>query len=254
MYSPVPSYESGGTPGTGKRRGPGLIIPKRSSLDGRIAGSAPGTPGTPLRLGGGYGDAHSSSVTSPFPPRGDAQLYHRRTQTNTTERDIYHQNQHQQTVAGGGGYSGVEAPTSSSYSSASAVNYSCWIVVFGLSEGKNAAREYFSGCGEIIDSADSAGNWIFLEFKEPSSVERALRFNGKVISSGMIIGVERLTPTRATELNLKVSSRAANNDSNRQEISTSQRDANTPSKYLRPPKKRESICNIILRFFGLDVK
>jgi hypothetical protein len=126
--------------------------------------------------------------------------------------------------------------------------------VFGLSEGKNAAREYFSGCGEIIDSADSAGNWIFLEFKEPSSVERALRFNGKVISSGMIIGVERLTPTRAAELNLKVSSRTATADSNRQEISTAQRDVNTPSKYLRPPKKRESICTIILRFFGLDVK
>lgn len=133
------------------------------------------------------------------------------------------------------------------------LNYATWVVVFGLAESKNAAQMHFSGCGEIVDSVESAGNWIFLEFREPASAERALKMNGKLISSGTIIGVEKLTASRAVELNLQISHRVHGN-ANRHEYPIS-RDGDAPAtpsrRYLKPAKRRDSICARLLKLFGL---
>lgn len=233
------------TPGTSAKKR--LLIPKKSALDGRIGG----TPGTPGRVIDNVernftgGDAISSIYS---PAAGYSQrLHHRHREGNNIDED-YNNRLLQYNAPE------RESLTISSRTHitdlSSSLNYACWIVVFGLSESKTAARNLFSHCGEIVDSADSTGNWIFLEFKEPAGAERAMRMNGKVISSGTIIGVEQLSPSRAVELNLKVSARVTT-DTNRQEFPSAREQAATPSKYLRPRQKRDSICEIIMKFFGL---
>ena len=261
MRSPAPFGVEQLTPGTSAKKR--VLIPKRSSLDSRVGGT-PATPGhhtplTPVRGGGHvYGGASSYGLTpgggldafaaSPLIPQ--QQLTHRRVETWGAQND---DSSHYGMMGGNSGNikSGV---VSRSYvpnlmDLTSSLNYECWVVVIGLSEGKLAARTHFSHCGQIVNAADSAGNWTFLEFNEPAGAERAVRMNGKIIASGTIICVERLTPSRAAELNFKISSKI-DGDVNRQEFPAAA-DRTTPNKYLRPPKKRESICSLLMKFFGI---
>jgi len=243
------------------------LIPKRSSLDGRGGlGSAPGTPITPFRSGGGgYG-----GIASPIPQLG----LHRRPLGGLGGDQAGGG-----AVYGGGGYAagygaGGGAGGGALYGAGggaggyegggvarharpyvpnvtdltTSLNYSRWVVVIGLAESKNNARAFFSSCGTITDVVDSSGNWIFLEFDEPAAMDRAIAMNGKVINSGTIICVEKLTPSRAAELNFKISSRVEG-DANRQEFPIAKQAG--PNACLKAKRPRESICSIILKFFGM---
>ena len=249
------------------------MIPKRSSLDGRVL---LGTPVTPRTVGG-----QVSTPGDPFSPLLPQQGLHRR-QFGGGAAGGGGANAGYPGFGGGaggvissGGFSssgngngnGNGSSSSSSSSSSgsqqpsgairsyvpqmtdmtSSLNYDCWVVVIGLSEGKKVAANYFSHCGNIVNIADSAGNWIFIEFSDPAGAERALKLKGKIVASGTIIFVESLTPQRAAELNFKISSRV-DGDANRQEFPVERA---TQGKYLKPAKKRESICSLIMKFFGL---
>ena len=246
------------TPGSVKKP----LIPKRSSLDGRLGGTpGAGTPGTPFRGGGGgggaaYGGGSSavagagygySSMSDPFSPMLPQQLVHRRPGADY--------GQSFESGAGGGSVGGGGLRPTRPYvpnvaDLTTSLNYACWVVVIGLSESKYKARDLFCHCGKITDVVDSAGNWLFLEFDEPAGADRALRMHGKVIDSGTIICVEKLTPSRAAELNFKISSKVEG-DVNRQEFPKSSASGSSGG-VLKPAKKRDSICAIVMRFFGLS--
>jgi len=62
----------------------------------------------------------------------------------------------------------------------------------------------FQHCGKIEDVAESQGNWVFVKFASPLDAERAARMHGKLVNSGVMVAVERLTAHRASELNLRI--------------------------------------------------
>ena len=272
MMSPGPQWGESLTPGsTAKKRTP--LIPKRSSLDGRVLG---GTPVTPRLVGG-----QVYTPGDPFSPLLPPQGLHRRQfgggggvnagypSFGGGAGGVLSSGGFSSSGNGGGSSSSSSSSSSGGSSSSSSgnyqpsgairsyvphmtdmtssLNYDCWVVVIGLSEGKKVAANYFSHCGNIVNIADSAGNWIFIEFSDPAGAERALKLKGKIVASGTIIFVESLTPQRAAELNFKISSRV-DGDANRQEFPVERA---TQGKYLKPAKKRESICSLIMKFFGL---
>ena len=251
------------TPNSNKKR---LLIPKKSALDGRTPGK-PGTPMTGGATGGGMRTAGGGQGTPSYLRGGGIEPLLGYTDSDS----LYSGNGGGSGYgAAGGGYGGnsngggrmdhVVAHRNADHTPArdrnndTTLNYSTWVVVFGMAESKNAAQMHFSACGEIVDSVESAGNWMFLEFREPASAERALKMNGKLISSGTIIGVEKLTASRAVELNLQISQRVHGN-ANRQEFPIP-RNQGTPATpyYLKAPKKRDSICAMILKLFGLGAR
>lgn len=68
-----------------------------------------------------------------------------------------------------------------------------WITVFGFPQ--NAASKilsHFIGIGTIVDklSAPQGGNWVHLCYSSRLECDRALNYNGRIISQGLMIGVQ----------------------------------------------------------------
>lgn len=66
-----------------------------------------------------------------------------------------------------------------------------WVTIFGFPPSAlSVVLAYFSNCGTIIDKkSPTQGNWVHLKFSSFSEVTKALAFNGKQISNGIMIGV-----------------------------------------------------------------
>uniref|UniRef100_A0A182WFI0 Nucleoporin NUP35 n=1 Tax=Anopheles minimus TaxID=112268 RepID=A0A182WFI0_9DIPT len=69
-----------------------------------------------------------------------------------------------------------------------------WITVFGFPQ--NAASKilsHFIGIGTIVDKqapAPQDGNWVHLRYSSRLECDRALNYNGRIISQGLMIGVQ----------------------------------------------------------------
>lgn len=71
------------------------------------------------------------------------------------------------------------------------VSSNLWVTVFGFSSNTTSLiLTKFSTFGTIIDKKfPPQGNWIHLRYNSPLEVARALGFNGKMLSAGIMIGV-----------------------------------------------------------------
>uniref|UniRef100_A0A182P4A5 Nucleoporin NUP35 n=1 Tax=Anopheles epiroticus TaxID=199890 RepID=A0A182P4A5_9DIPT len=74
-----------------------------------------------------------------------------------------------------------------------AARSSNWVTVFGFPQ--NAASKilsHFIGIGTIVDKqpAPQNGNWVHLRYSSRLECDRALNYNGRVISEGLMIGVQ----------------------------------------------------------------
>uniref|UniRef100_A0A182MGD3 Nucleoporin NUP35 n=1 Tax=Anopheles culicifacies TaxID=139723 RepID=A0A182MGD3_9DIPT len=69
-----------------------------------------------------------------------------------------------------------------------------WITVFGFPQ--NAASKilsHFIGIGTIVDKqapSPQNGNWVHLRYSSRLECDRALNYNGRIISQGLMIGVQ----------------------------------------------------------------
>ncbi|XP_052896639.1 nucleoporin Nup35 [Anopheles moucheti] len=69
-----------------------------------------------------------------------------------------------------------------------------WVTVFGFPQ--NAASKilsHFIGIGTIVDKqapSPQNGNWVHLRYSSRLECDRALNYNGRVISQGLMIGVQ----------------------------------------------------------------
>ncbi|XP_040171700.1 nucleoporin Nup35 [Anopheles arabiensis] len=74
-----------------------------------------------------------------------------------------------------------------------AAKSSNWVTVFGFPQ--NAASKilsHFIGIGTIVDKqpAPQNGNWVHLRYSSRLECDRALNYNGRIISEGLMIGVQ----------------------------------------------------------------
>uniref|UniRef100_A0A182JRC0 Nucleoporin NUP35 n=1 Tax=Anopheles christyi TaxID=43041 RepID=A0A182JRC0_9DIPT len=68
-----------------------------------------------------------------------------------------------------------------------------WVTVFGFPQ--NAASKilsHFIGIGTIVDKqpAPQNGNWVHLRYSSRLECDRALNYNGRIISEGLMVGVQ----------------------------------------------------------------
>uniref|UniRef100_A0A182Q1L5 Nucleoporin NUP35 n=1 Tax=Anopheles farauti TaxID=69004 RepID=A0A182Q1L5_9DIPT len=73
------------------------------------------------------------------------------------------------------------------------VKCSNWITVFGFPQ--NAASKilsHFISIGTVVDKqpAPQGGNWVHLRYTSRLECDRALNYNGRIISDGLMIGVQ----------------------------------------------------------------
>lgn len=75
-----------------------------------------------------------------------------------------------------------------------------WVTVFGFPQSAiSAILSHFSQCGSILEKVCSSGNWIHLRFSSRLECDKALLYNGKIISNNLMIGVARCTDESITD-------------------------------------------------------
>lgn len=76
------------------------------------------------------------------------------------------------------------------------INNNLWVTVFGFPQSGTASiLSHFSQCGTIVDKVFAAqnGNWVHLRFTSRLECDKAINYNGKIISNNLMIGVMRCT-------------------------------------------------------------
>lgn len=143
-----------------------------------------------------------------------------------------------------------------------------WVVVFGFNPNaephspcalQNILR-IFQEFGDIEDYSKGSGNWLFIKYISPHEAERAVGMNGAFLSSTTIIGVNRVTPKIARDMNIVIGEdgrvrnqgNRANGVMGRESASSSAFRRSFDPQYediMRPPKRSKDICTRIFEYF-----
>ncbi|KFB49118.1 AGAP008619-PA-like protein [Anopheles sinensis] len=95
-------------------------------------------------------------------------------------------------------------PSPSSYESGGKQEqqeHSNWVTVFGFPQNATSIiLSHFMGIGTILDKqpALQGGNWIHLRYSSRIECNRAINFNGRIVSPGLMVGVQYCTDSSIT--------------------------------------------------------
>jgi hypothetical protein len=143
-----------------------------------------------------------------------------------------------------------------------------WVVVFGFnphadrdspSSLHNILR-LFQEFGEIDDYSPGAGNWLFIRFVSSQDAERVLSLDNTFLTAHLMIGVRKLNPKMAREMNLSVRADGRLSSSTGEGQRSINRESLAGAAYrreldpdfesiMRPPKKTKDVCSRIFEFF-----
>lgn len=84
-------------------------------------------------------------------------------------------------------------------------NETLWVTVFGFPPSTlSLVLAHFSNCGTIVDKkCPTQGNWVHLKFSSFNEVSRALAFNGKLVTNGIMVGVVPYNNKQTNKENLE---------------------------------------------------
>lgn len=84
-------------------------------------------------------------------------------------------------------------------------NETLWVTVFGFPPSAlTLVLAHFSNCGTIVEKkCPTQGNWVHLKFNSFNEVSRALAFNGKLVTNGVMVGVVPYSNKQGNKENLE---------------------------------------------------
>lgn len=128
-----------------------------------------------------------------------------------------------------------------------------WVTVFGFPPSSlSIILSHFANCGTIVDKkCPTQGNWVHLKFMSFSEVNKALSFNGKLITNGIMVGVLPFSNREGKEnLNASVYSTTPRARSLRQSFVTLP-SANTVTSPQNVPQKSTGLVTKAMEYvFG----
>jgi nuclear pore complex protein Nup53 len=136
-------------------------------------------------------------------------------------------------------------------------NNNFWITVFGFPQSATSSiLQHFSQCGTIIDKVFAAqnGNWIHLKFTSRLECDKALNYNGKIVSNNLMIGVMRCTDEAVVDKENAIEKRDYSINKIRPLTHIAYKNAQSPTEVVSGPMQPKRSTGIVSKamdiFFG----